>query len=247
MEVQSVLPHAWDVPKSFRARLGDRAGRQRCMVADGHLLLVLHAAPQVGELSRRGRFFWRHPDGTWRSSEFGGGVAALKRHLGEYSDALANFDQREEQAMTAADYMAVLDGVGPLQRAAAHMHQVLQEARKEVSDDRGLINCRDEAYELERTADLLYQATKNGLDFAIAKRAEEEAASSRKMAIAAHRLNALVAMFFPLATLCALFGVNLRHGLEGVAAPLPFLVLLCVGLGTGVVLAYFIVRPPREG
>ena len=71
----------------------------------------------------------------------------------------------------------------------------LQEARKLVPDDRDLINLRDRAYEIERTADLLYNTAKNAMDFTIAVRAEEESRASRRMAVSAHRLNILAAFF----------------------------------------------------
>ena len=61
---------------------------------------------------------------------------------------------------------------------------------------------------------LLYNEARNSLDFSIARRGEEQARSSHRMAVSAHRLNLLAAFFFPIATLTALFGVNLRHGLE---------------------------------
>ena len=44
----------------------------------------------------------------------------------------------------------MLESLLPLHRTTAHLHQVLQEARKVIPDDRDLINFRDLAYELER-------------------------------------------------------------------------------------------------
>ena len=55
----SILPAAWQIPDKIRNRLGSRAGRQRTMFHDGHLLLVLHAAPKTDETEREGRFFWQ--------------------------------------------------------------------------------------------------------------------------------------------------------------------------------------------
>ena len=126
------------------------------------------------------------------------------------------------------------------------MHAVLQEARKLVPNDRNLINLRDQAYDIERTADLLYNTTKNALDFAIARRAEEEAQSSRKMAVSAYRLNLLAAFFFPLATLSAVFGTNMDHGLEHRSAPWPLLGLVVVGLLAGSILAAMVSRGGGE-
>ena len=246
METRSILPPGWDVPKVFRERLGDRPGRQRAMFADGHLLLVLHHLPGPDDLERRGRFIWRRPDGSWSSSDLGGGVASLAKHINEYAEAIHRFEQREEKASSSLDYFAVLEGVAPICRAVAHLHQTLQEARKMVPEDRTLINFRDQSYDLDRTADLLYTTAKNSLDFEIAKRAEEESRASRQMASSAHRLNVLAAFFFPLATVSAVFGVNMAHGVEQVAAPFPFILMVAGGLLCGLLLAMFITRPTGD-
>lgn len=246
METRSLLPAVWEVPKSFRERLGTSAGRQRTMFDERHLLLVLHAPPKPDDTLRRGRFIWRKPDGSWTSNDLGGGIGALGKHLAEYAEVIQQFDRLEEEAQTAADYFAVLEGLAPVLRAAAHLHQTLQEARRLVPEDRDLIIMRDQAYDLERTADLLYTNAKNALDFAIARRAEEESRSSRQMALSAHRLNILAAFFFPLATLSAIFGVNLLHGLEDSPPPLAFLLLVGSGLAAGAILAAFITRRPPD-
>ena len=62
------IPADWNIPDKLRDRLGPSAGRQRLLVEDGHLLIVLHAATGADEIGRRGRFFWRNPDGDWRAS-----------------------------------------------------------------------------------------------------------------------------------------------------------------------------------
>ncbi|WP_164101987.1 hypothetical protein [Candidatus Laterigemmans baculatus] len=243
---RSILPPMWDVPKVFRERLGERPGRQRVMAADGHLLLVLHLPPTADEVQRRGRFFWRKPDGSWTSNDVGGGVAGLSKHLAEYADAVQKFDVMEERATSAADYFEVLEGLAPLHRAASHLHLVLQEARKTIPEDRNLINFRDLSYEIERTADLLYANAKNALDFQVARRAEEESRSSRQMAVSAFRLNTLAAFFFPLVTLCAVLGVNMRTGVEDLPPPLPIATLVVAGLVLGATLAFAINRPDRR-
>jgi len=239
MEERSVLPPTWQIPKSLRQRVGERPGRQRVIFEEGHLLLVLHQPPRPGEMQRRGRYFWRKPDGSWTASDSGDGPSVLTRHLAEYSAALQQYDLQEERAESASEYFAVIEGVMPLLRSTTHLHQALQDARKLVPEDRGLINYRDQAYELERTADLLYAAAKNGLDFEIARRSEEEARSSRQMARAAHRLNVLVALFFPLATLCAVLSVNLD---ESLARPAELSLLVVGGVAFGALLAVFVTR-----
>lgn len=239
-ETKPLIPRIWEVPEIFRRRLGNRVGRQRTMAAEGHLLLVLHLPPGPEELERRGRFIWRKPDGSWTSSDLGGGPHAVDKHLDEYAELLQTCDELEARAASAEDYFAVLETLTPVTRAARHLHQVLQEARKEIPDDRDLINFRDRAYEIERSAELLMGETQHSLDFVVARRAEEQAQASRRMAVSAHRLNLLAALFFPLATLSAIFGANLRHGWEDAPPPLPLLALVGIGLISGLLLTGFV-------
>lgn len=246
---KSVLPAVWNVPEIFRKRLGDQVGRQRAMFADGHLLLVLHKPPKPEDDQRSGRFFWRAPDGTWSSDELGSGPHALDRHLTEYEELVERFDQMYDAADSADEYFAVVYGITPVHRAARNLHKTLQEARESLPDERHLINFRDRAYQLERNAELVYTDARNGLEYAIAKRAEEQAAASHRMAVSAHRLNILAAFFFPIATLSTIFGMELRNGLEAwdeTAAPLPFVALLVLGLVLGFVLKGFVSVVPHR-
>ena len=240
MAKSAQLPSTWQVPEIFRERLGAKVGRQRAMAADGHLLLVLHCPPKPDEPERKGRFFWRQPDGTWSSDRLGAGVRGLEKHINEYVELLDACEQREEAAATAQQYFELIEAIAPLHRAARNLHNTLQDARKMCPDDRDIINLRDRAYDIDRNGELLYNGSKNALEFAIAKRAEEQAASGHEMAVAAHRLNLLAAFFFPLATLSAIFGVNLLHGYEEAPGPMPFLIMVGGGLLAGAVLAKFV-------
>jgi hypothetical protein len=239
---KSILPPGWNVPEVFRNRLGAKVGRQRPMAADDHLLLMLHAPPKPEENERVGRFFWRAPDGLWSSNGLGSGPAALNQHLDEYYSIIQHLDEQEEKAASADEYFEIIEAVAPICRATRNLHQVLQETRALCPDIREIIDLRDRAYELERTAELLYNGTKDGLEFAIAKRAEEQAKSSEHMALSAHRLNSLVAFFFPIATLTAVFGVNLPHGYEDSKPPYAFLIVIAVGLTLGAMLSAFVSR-----
>jgi hypothetical protein len=162
--------------------------------------------------------------------------------LDQFADAVQKYDELEENATSADDYFAVLENLAPIHRTTRHLHQVLQEARQFCPDDRHIINFRDRAYEIERAAELLYNETKNAMDFAVAKQAEAQTKASHQMAVSAHRLNLLAAFFFPLATLSAIFGVNLLHGFEDVPPPIPILCLVGVGLISGIALMKFINR-----
>lgn len=241
---RSLIPAVWDVPQRFRQRMGERIGRQRAMFDDGHLLLVLHAPPGPDDEERIGRFFWRKPDGTWSSDALGAGTNALNRHLNEFDEILERLERENTASNTSEEYFRALNAVAPLHRTISNLHQALQQARESIPDDRNLINFRDRAYELEREAELLHTDIKHALDYAVARRAEELSRSSHRMAVSAHRLNLLAAFFFPIATMSAIFGVNLQHGLEDTPLdPWPFLGVLLVGLLFGAVLASFIARP----
>ncbi|HEX5106275.1 MAG TPA: hypothetical protein VFV87_20790 [Pirellulaceae bacterium] len=234
MVPKSILPPTWDVPREFRERLGEKVGRQRTMLADGHLLLVLHRPPKANDPERTGRLFWRKADGSWQSNDVGGGPAALSRHLHEFADLIDRYDRIEDEAVSVADYFAVLEALSPLHRTIRNLHAALQDAREKLPDDRDLINARDRAYELERAAELLLADVRNSLEFAVAKKSEEQAAASHQMAAASHRLNMLVALFFPIATLSALFGANLTHPLEQlIPPPYAFLAMIAAGLILG--------------
>lgn len=52
------LPANWQLPDEINRRFGQRgAGKQRAMLAEQHLLLVLHKLPQPGSRQRQGIFF----------------------------------------------------------------------------------------------------------------------------------------------------------------------------------------------
>lgn len=228
-----LLPATWEVPAEFRERLGETVGRQRLMSSEGHLLLVTHKPPKPDEDERQPRLFWRQPDGTWASSD-GGGPGAIAKHLGEFSEMLESFENLEHDAARADEYFAILEGLAPLHRAIRNLYAVLQEARQSIPDDRDLINFRDQAYELDRRSELLHSVTKNGLDFAVALRAEEQSAAANDMASAAHRLNILAAFFFPLATLSSIFGMTmLDQWKSGELPPMSFLLVIGVGVFMG--------------
>jgi hypothetical protein len=48
--MKSLIPNQWLVPKRFRERVGESAGRQRAMTEDGQLLLAFSAATRVSLL-----------------------------------------------------------------------------------------------------------------------------------------------------------------------------------------------------
>lgn len=238
------VPIDWQLPANVTKRLGERSGRQRAMSAEGHLLLILHEPPVPGVSHRTGRLFWRDPAANWKSSSHGAGLQAMSGHLAEYATRVERLEKELENADNADDYYALLRAVGPLHRSARNLHATLQQARELVPDDPALINARDQAGEIERALDLLHNDASHGLNFTIARHAEDEAEATHQMSLAAYRLNLLAATFFPVATIGTVFGMNLSHGFEDPKYHGLFWVLLIFGLMSGIALAVLIARKP---
>lgn len=241
----NLIPETWNVPAVFRKRLGDDAGRQRSMVSDGHLLMILHEPPQADDTTRDARIFWRNSVGEWASHDTTGQIHSLEKHLAQYQMRVNDLEEREKQATTADQYFEILSELTALHRAARNQHSAFQQAREAI-DSRDLINYRDDCYSIERLAELLQSDAKNALDLTIARQAEQQAETAFHMALSAHRLNVLVAFFFPIATLCAIFGTNLETGLERWSPPIPFLATIASGMLIGVVLKTIVTREPTR-
>ncbi|MCA9017210.1 MAG: hypothetical protein KDA77_17895, partial [Planctomycetaceae bacterium] len=127
-----------------------------------------------------------------------------------------------------------------------HLTQALQVAREAVPKDKLLIDYRDNAYRLERIAELLIQDAKNALEYIIAKQAEEQARVSARIELSSHRLNLLIAYFFFIFTLSTIFGSNFRHGYEQYLTPYPFWIMVGTGLALGFVIHLFLKRTPHK-
>ncbi|MFA5509039.1 MAG: hypothetical protein WC423_26685 [Vulcanimicrobiota bacterium] len=182
------LPRVWELPPEIVERLGRQVGRQRSIYEKGHLLVILHALPKPGQDEREARVFWRAPDGNWKSNS-GKGTGALAAHIAEYQAAIEELEQRENSAQSSEDFFSVLEIANPLARSSRNMHLALQQARDLVTEDSELISLRDEAYGVERGAELLVIDIRNGFDLYVARKTEEMTKSSHSMALAGHRLN----------------------------------------------------------
>jgi uncharacterized membrane protein len=231
-----LLPKLWTaIPDAIRNRLGCEAGPQRAMFEDDHLLIILHQIPQANEATRSPALFWRLPDGSWKSTPASGGLAALNNHLNGFSARLDELDDAEQAAQSAAAYHQVLGAITPVLRCSRGLHRALQQAREAVKTDRELINARDQAVSIERNADLLLQDAQLGLNFVMARQAEQQAENSLRVSNTAHRLNVLAAIFLPLTALTGLFGMNLHGPLANTLQ--NFWLVTAIGVVTGLVVS----------
>ena len=242
-----IVPPTWYLPEAIRIRLGQSTfGRQRAIVEDGHLLLILHKPPGPNDRTREGLLFWRNPSGEWQFSRGGPGPGALKRHVQSYAELETKLAQDYEHSHTIIALFDLVEGLTPLLRAARNMHQALQTAREAISNDTFLIEMRDLASDIERNLELLLEDTRNEIQQRTARKAEEQAELSAAALQASHRLNILAALFFPLTAIASLFGMNLAHGLDS-RSPLIFWLVLMVGCALGYGLKTWVLakaRPP---
>jgi hypothetical protein len=246
--MSSPIPHNWQVPESFRERMGHQAGKQRIMTHGGHLLVILHAVPDPATPEKReARLFWRSPDGTWLGSGGGApGIAGLRAHVEGFIEVANKLEAQADAADSADDWFSLVRSSSPMLRTARNMHRTLQEARDAAKEDRNLITVRDLAGDAERSFELLHAHTQEGLEYTIARRAEEQSRDAQHMLEAAHRLNMIAAVFLPVTAVATLLGMNLRHGLEDWPAPLTFWVTLVLCFVMGLWIKASMPRPPAR-
>ncbi len=236
----TILPKLWTVPDAIRNRLGREAGPQRAMLEEGHLLLILHQTPEPDEHGRKAALFWRQPSGEWRSNLGGLALNALQALLQSFDERLLRLESMENRANSAAEYHAVLEQLAPMLRAARGLHRALQQARDLMKSEHSLINFRDQAAAAERNAELLLQDAQFGLNFTVAKQAESQANAAKQMAVTAHRLNLLAAVFLPLTALASVFGMEI-HSQFG-DSPVNFWLICACGMLLGAALAGLLMR-----
>jgi hypothetical protein len=243
----SPIPSNWEVPAVFRDRLGAKAGRQRIMTADGHLLIILHTVPDPGEPDvRNAQLFWRRPDGGWKATGSGAtNIASLQAHVETFQAATEQLEERVEKAAGAEDFFGVLHAASPLLRTVRNLSRALQEARDAAKADKELIGVRDLAQDVERAAELIHGYAKDGLEFTIARNAEENARNTEHVIRSGHQLNLLAALFLPITAVGSLLGINLIHGFESWYAPWTFWGVAVASFLFGFVIKSRLPKPPK--
>src|SRR6188474_3298230 len=114
-----IIPPTWNLPEAIRVRLSQSTyGRQRAIVEEGHVLLVLHKPPGPDDRGREGVLFWRNPAGEWQCNRGGPGTGGLKRHVQSYVDIEGKLTQDYDAATAAGVLFDLQEALTPLARAA---------------------------------------------------------------------------------------------------------------------------------
>jgi hypothetical protein len=241
------LPDGWELPEAITSRLGRRrAGRQRAIAEDGHVLLILHRPPAKDVDEPAGVLFWRDPSAVWRSSErgAGGGLPAMRELLAEYAAQENQLESEHNHSTRAAMRFSVLERLAPLARASTHLYETLQAARTAIGPDPEVLDLRDEAYVIQRSFELLYTEVKHSLEYDIARRAEQQADLSHQAVQSAHKLNTLMALFLPLTAVASVFGMNLPSGIDHLSAN-GFWGVLFAALLLGWLVRLWVLKPSK--
>jgi hypothetical protein len=208
-----IIPATWILPDAIRARLGQTTyGRQRAIIEDGHLVLVLHKPPGPDDRLREGVLFWRSPDGEWQCNRGGPGSGGLKRHVQSFAELETSFTSQYEKAADIDTLFILMDALTPLSRSARNMHGALQMAREAFKAEPFIIEMRDMASDIERNYELLLDDVRTEIQHRSARDAQAQAQNAQAALQASHRLNILAALFFPLTAVTSLFGMNFAHG-----------------------------------
>ena len=225
--ISTKIPESWVIPTELRNRFGKNGvGKQRAMEAEGHLLLILHKVPKEDARKREAIIFWRNPQGEWIDNHKSKGLYKLRKHIDEYVVKEVGLNQRYDKASKPEDYFDLLEELTPLVRAAANMAKALQQAREFVKDDTDIIDMRDSSQEVSRELEILYTDARNGLDYTVAKRAEEQAKYSMATSKSTDKLNLLVAIFLPVTAMSGIFGMNFKTGLENASTVMFWIVTI---------------------
>ena len=233
------LPPGWKLPNEIVRRLGSKAGKQRVIAENSHVLIILHKAPLKHESHRESIFLWRDPKGKWSASEGGHGLSALSYFLENYSRIEESLEESYEKAENSKEFFDLLEKLAPVQRSVKNASKTLQAAREFAGEE--LIDYRDKAEELSRNFELLYGDSKNGLDYAVAKKTEEQSELQRKALVASHRLNIIIALFLPITAAASLLGMNIPHGLEKSPSWVYFAIVATCGI-LGLIVRYLVLK-----
>lgn len=230
--MKTKLPEKWNIPESLRSRFGTKGiGKQRAMAAEGHLLLILHKLNDNQETEAV--VFWRNPQGEWLDSQKGKGIFRLRNLIEEYMQKEQELNHLYDRSSTPEDYFDLLEILAPLVRVSKNMASTLQQAR-ELQGGPDIIDLRDITQELALDLDILYEDARNGMDYTVAKRTEEQARYALRTSKSTDKLNILVAVFLPITALSGIFGMNMRSGLEempSVAFWIMMIISFVIGLG----------------
>lgn len=232
------VPPNWSLPDAIRSRISPTTyGRQRAIIEDGQLVLVLHRPPKHDDQSREGVLFWRNLKGEWQHTKAGAG--GVRKLVQDYAAIETKLTDEVEAAGDTLSLFRLQETLTPLARAARNLHTALQAARDGMPDDPFLIEVRDAAGDMDRNFELLLEDVRQDIQYRTVRETEEQGRLAAEAVRASHRLNILAALFLPLTAITSVFGMDLSGGFSR-TSPALFWVALGMGLGLGGVMVVWV-------
>jgi hypothetical protein len=191
--------------------------------------------------------FLRQLDGKWLHKGLDHGERALAAFLDNYRALLDTQETRFEKATDIDVLYAVIDSLIPLARSTANTKLALQSAREALANDAFIITMRDRSVDIARGFELLLADARLALEYRVARSAEEQIRAAEIGNRAQQKLNILAAIAFPIMTVSAVFGTNLRSGLENMPI-LAFWLVFAGGLALGLFVRRWVseIGPPTQ-
>ncbi|MCH2174448.1 MAG: CorA family divalent cation transporter [Lentisphaeria bacterium] len=239
------LPISWKLPVGIKQHLGGGAGKQRVIHSDGQILMILHKLPEIGKNSRVGVLFFKDEKGQWNSDQKQSPEHAMKRLIKEYNSAILNLEEGADHAHTAQDYFDIQHQLVPICRAVRNLKATMLKAHDLAPECEFITQYLDDAEDLDRISDILRIDVRNAADYSMAKQAEEQSRKSDEISLSAHKLNMLVATFLPVTAIAAIFGMNLKTGLEHFNSPFLFWGLMLCSMAIGFIVKGFLTPKNR--
>lgn len=149
--------------------------------------------------------------------------------------------QAAESVISKAKELSVNEDKRARRRAAAAKAES-ESGNGEHAQPSKLQTASDHANDVARAAEVLKSDAESAIQFAHARQQEIQAHYVQQQSQAAHRLNILAATFLPVATISAVFGMNLQSGWEGTPVLFWFVVLMSIVIGAWIGVAVMNVR-----
>lgn len=168
----------WELPEEKKTRLSHQPRLQRAIIADGHILMVLHKPPRPGKSTCEAVTFWRKPSGNWQCSEGCAALAELEQLVNDYDTAIAQIEEEWERSVDPHTPLKPPSQIGRFWRASVSLRDALQEATNAISESEERLDFQglcDRMNDIAWTSEILRTEAMNALRVYFTKQREVQA------------------------------------------------------------------------